>query len=264
MAMAATAATRLIYIHQSPYIDFTSAHPYPTEPWANLTLTQMQTLLSAWISDSHNAVGKPSSWVSSTPKAWIAFAWWTGIYATMEAQGGDGSAFWWYNAPNDPNYGVVLGAPELAVFRAHSAVMQAKSGPFPTPTITPTTNPTLLFQSAVYDRDDHRHSRSLGPNLSLVNTGVGLQTIPLSALKVRYWYTTDTATADQYSCTYAIVGCANLTTSFVQMATPVTGADHYLEIGFTAAAGSLGPYAETGVIQGAIHKTDWVQLRSKQ
>ncbi|MGC1377731.1 MAG: cellulose binding domain-containing protein [Anaerolineales bacterium] len=248
-----------IYIHQSPYIDFTSAHPYPTEPWANLTLAQTQTLIRAWISDSHNVVGKPFFMGEfNTLPTVDRSTWWQGIYSEMEADGGDGSAFWWYaNGASDPNYGVQLGAPELTVFHAYAAAMQAKSGPFPTPTVTPTTNPTLLFKAQYMNGSTATSSGSISPNLMLVNTGVGLQTVPLSALKMRYWYTADTATADQYSCTYAVVGCANLTTSIVQMATPVTGADHYLEIGFAAAAGSLGPYFNTGAIQGTLHKSDW-------
>ncbi len=65
----------------------------------------------------------------------------------IEKDGGDGDAFWWYETNgNDPNYGVVQGAPELAVFDQHSLNMQAKNVPFngtpnPTPTITSTPTP---------------------------------------------------------------------------------------------------------------------------
>ena len=129
-----------VYIQQSPYIDFTSAHPYPNESWANLTLAQTQTLIRAWISDSHNVVGKPFFMGEFNTLSYVVAdrsTWWTPLYSDFEAADGDGSAFWWYMTSSvDPNYGVMAGAPELAVFRAHSARMAAKNGP-PGPTLTP-------------------------------------------------------------------------------------------------------------------------------
>jgi hypothetical protein len=126
-----------VYIHQSPYIDFTSAHPYTTEEWANMTLDQTLTLIRAWISDSHNVVGKPFFMGEFNTKNVDRSTWWTSMYNMLETADGDGSAFWWYMTSQvDPNYGVLQGAPELAVFRAHSARMAAKNGP-PGPTFTP-------------------------------------------------------------------------------------------------------------------------------
>jgi hypothetical protein len=130
-----------VYIQQSPYIDFTSAHPYPNESWANLTLAQTQTLIRAWISDSHNVVGKPFFMGEFNTLSYVVAdraSWWTPLYNDFEAADGDGSAFWWYmTSAVDPNYGVLNGAPELAVFRTHSAHMAAKNGP-PVATFTPT------------------------------------------------------------------------------------------------------------------------------
>ena len=126
-----------VYIQQSPYIDFTSAHPYPTEEWANLTIAQTQTLIRAWISDSHNVVGKPFFMGEFNTKNVDRTTWWTALYNDFEAADGDGSAFWWYmTAQVDPNYGVLNGAPELSVFRTHSAHMTAKNGTSG-PTATP-------------------------------------------------------------------------------------------------------------------------------
>ena len=42
---------------------------YPNEGWANLSLAQTQTLIRAWISDSHNVVGKPFVFLRS-PEGW--------------------------------------------------------------------------------------------------------------------------------------------------------------------------------------------------
>ncbi len=247
-----------IYIQESPYIDFTSAHPYPNESWANLTLAQTEALIAQWISNSHSVVGKPFFMGEFNTQGVDRSTWWTGIYGTMEADGGDGSAFWWYeNTDSDSTYGVAVNAPELAVFKQHSTNMQAKSGPFPTNTPTPTVNPNQLLQVQYYTLNTAATSNQITAYVNIVNTGVGLQTIPLSQLTVRYWYTTDTSVADQYGCLYAVIGCSNITATIVTMPTPVANADHYLQLTFSAAAGSLAPYAQTSDIQNRLNKTDW-------
>jgi hypothetical protein len=249
-----------IYIHQSPYIDFTSAHPYPTEPWANLTIPQTQALVAAWISDSHNIVGKPFYLGEFNTHTGIRSDWWTAIFNTMDTSGGDGTGFWWYqDHAVDAKFGVSQGAPELAVFRTHSNTMAAKSGPFPTPTRTPTPNPFSILRLQYRTINSAATSNQITAYVTIINTGAGMQSVPMSELKVRYWYTTDTAVTDLYGCLYAgngLPGCGNLSASIVPI-TPVTGADRYLEVSFTAAAGTLAPYASSSEIQNRINKTDW-------
>lgn len=132
-----------VYIQQSPYIDFTSAHPYPNAGWANLTLDQTLTLINAWISDSKNLVGKPFFMGEFNTMNVDRVTWWTAIYNDLEEHDADGSAFWWYpdEQAGGDNYAVKHGAPELAVFSAHSQRMRAKSGGTP-PTGSPTVSPT--------------------------------------------------------------------------------------------------------------------------
>ncbi|GAA1073546.1 cellulose binding domain-containing protein [Kitasatospora arboriphila] len=131
-----------VQVQQSPYIDYTSAHPYPTESWANLTIDQTKALIRSWISDSHNLVGKPFFMGEFNVHNVDRSAWWSAIYADFEAAGGDGSAFWWYEDHNvDGKFGVMAGAAELAVFRAHSDRMAAKSGPT-VPSATPSSSPS--------------------------------------------------------------------------------------------------------------------------
>jgi mannan endo-1,4-beta-mannosidase len=121
-----------IYIHQSPYIDFCSAHVYPTESWANLSIAQTTNLIITWAHDAHVTVGKPFFLGEFNMMNGNSYGtrsnWWVATYQTIQNQNIGGSAFWWYEEANiDGTYGVQQGAPELAVFRAHSAVMQAKS-----------------------------------------------------------------------------------------------------------------------------------------
>jgi Cellulose binding domain/Cellulase (glycosyl hydrolase family 5) len=117
-----------VYIQQSPYIDFTSGHMYPTEGWAGLTFATARALLKRWIDDSHNLVGKPfflGEWNASTDKS----TWWQQMYAEMEASGGDGDAFWWFpGSTSCGGYDSGQGCPEHSVFRQHSIAMQTKSG----------------------------------------------------------------------------------------------------------------------------------------
>lgn len=130
-----------VKIHQSPYIDMTSAHLYPTESWANLSLDQSKALIRTWINESHNTIGKPFFMGEFNVHNVDRSAWWQGLYGEMEASGGDGSAFWWYQDHSvDAKFGVLQGASELAAFRQHSTNMQAKNvtvgGTTPTPTPT--------------------------------------------------------------------------------------------------------------------------------
>ncbi|MBV1852520.1 cellulose binding domain-containing protein [Catellatospora tritici] len=134
-----------VYIQQSPYIDFTSAHMYPTEGWAGLNYASARTLLKKWISDSHTLVGKPfflGEWNAHDNKT----TWWTEIYAEMEASGGDGDAFWWYPAnTNCGGFDSGEGCAEHAVFRTHSQNMAAKSGVAvsPSPSRSASPSPSL-------------------------------------------------------------------------------------------------------------------------
>ena len=121
-----------VYIHQSPYIDFCSAHMYPTESWANLSIAQTTNLIRAWAHDAHVTVGKPFFLgefnVMNGSSLGTRSNYWYAIYKTIEGQNIGGSAFWWYEESSvDGTYGVLQGATELGVFRAHAAVMQAKS-----------------------------------------------------------------------------------------------------------------------------------------
>ncbi len=136
-----------VHIHRSPFIDFTSAHPYPTEHWADLSIQETQELVRTWIRESHDIIGKPFYMGEFNVHNVDRTQWWTAIFQTFEEEGGDGTGFWWYQDRQiDGKFGVSQGAPELAAFRAHSDRQAARNGPgpttSPTPTVTPTVTPT--------------------------------------------------------------------------------------------------------------------------
>jgi hypothetical protein len=101
-------------------------------------------------------------------------------------------------------------------------------------------------------------SSTLSNQVELVNTGS--TAVPLSNLTVRYWFTEDGTQPLTYSCDYAPVGCANITGTFAAVSPAVTGADHYLQLSFAAAAGSLAPGANTGGIQNRIYQSSFATM----
>jgi endo-1,4-beta-mannosidase len=121
-----------VYLQQSPWIDFTSAHPYPTEGWANLTIVQTQALVKKWIDESRDSCNKPFFMgefnMHTNNQYGTRSQWWQAIFTTLEQAGGGGSAFWWFpDVNNDPNFGVADGSAEMVVFKQHSDRMKAKA-----------------------------------------------------------------------------------------------------------------------------------------
>ena len=98
----------------------------------------------------------------------------------------------------------------------------------------------------------------LKPQLRIANTGTSA--VSLSGLKIRYWFTKDSAQTAQYTCDWAQAGCANITTSFGSLSAPATGADTYLEIGFTAGAGSVAAGGNSGEIQNRVNLANWANF----
>jgi hypothetical protein len=130
-----------VYLQQSPDIDFCTAHPYPDEAWANLSVDATRKLLEAWIRDAHEVVKKPfilEEWNVHTNKE----QYWPAIFAEIEEHDAGGSLFWNYNDYRTSDFDMLHGDTILtSVFKPHAARMAAKSGPFPTatPTISPAT-----------------------------------------------------------------------------------------------------------------------------
>lgn len=93
------------------------------------------------------------------------------------------------------------------------------------------------------------------PHLRIVNNTNA--SISLSSLTMRYWYTSDGATSQQFWCDYAQAGCSNITGAFTAMASPAGTADTYLQVGFSSAAGSIAVNGNSGEIQLRFNKGDW-------
>lgn len=110
--------------------------------------------------------------------------------------------------------------------------------------------PQVLYQ----DYNPAQTATSIQPDITLSAQGAP---VSLSQVTVRYWFTRDGG-ADTFdaTCQYAQAGCSNVTESVVSLSQPVNGADSYLQVGFTAGAGTLAPFGSSAV-QLFLNKTDW-------
>jgi hypothetical protein len=112
----------------------------------------------------------------------------------------------------------------------------------------------LKVQDRSHDNDNP--DNTLYALYQIINTGT--VSVPLSSLTMRYWFTNETP-ADPlvFACDYALVGCNNITSKFVVLPSAEPKANTYLEIGFTAAAGSIAPGQSSGEIQTRVHHVNW-------
>lgn len=112
----------------------------------------------------------------------------------------------------------------------------------------------LKVQDRSHDNDNP--DNQLYAQYQILNTGT--TAVPLSSLTMRYWFTNE-APKDPlvFACDYAQVDCGNITSKFVILRPKVTKANRYVQIGFTAAAGSIAPGQSSGEIQTRIHHVNW-------
>ncbi|MCG7378578.1 beta-mannosidase [Paenibacillus sp. ACRSA] len=119
---------------------------------------------------------------------------------------------------------------------------------------TVTVPPTGDLTIQAFNGNTSSSTNGISPKFKLINSGNSA--IQLSDVKLRYYYTIDGEEAQTFWSDWASVGSANVTSKFVQLATPVAGADHYLEVGFTSAAGTLNA-GQSAEIQARFSKNNW-------
>ncbi|WP_437944564.1 cellulose binding domain-containing protein [Sorangium sp. So ce281] len=104
-------------------------------------------------------------------------------------------------------------------------------------------------------RDTTVESQHLSFMVQVKNTDDA--SIALSDLTIRYWFTADVANVDlKNECDFSSIigGCASVTRTFGVASG--TKADHSLELGFLAAAGSIAPNVTSGNVQIRIYNGD--------
>ena len=125
--------------------------------------------------------------------------------------------------------------------------------------------PAVTGPTKVQDRshDNDNPDNTLYALYQIVNTGTSA--VPLSSLTMRYWFTNNNASDPlEFDCDWAQVNCSNISGKFVVLSTPLAHANTYLEIGFTAAAGSIGPGQSSGEIQTRIHHAAYSNFDTTQ
>lgn len=202
-------------------------------------------------------VNPPGTQVSTTMK----FTYPYGTVVTLNASAFGGSLLflgWGGGYPFSPTLTITMSGNKSVT--AYYGRTQRTPTPIPTP--TPISNPTPdpvtpppgPLKVQFYNQSIAAITNQIYLQLKLVNTGSNA--IALADVKIRYYYTVDGAQPQTLYCDYVSVGSINVSGTFATMDTAKTGADTYLEIGFSSSAGSVAPGGNV-TVQGRIAKSDW-------
>lgn len=96
------------------------------------------------------------------------------------------------------------------------------------------------------------------PWLEVINTSD--KPVDLSDVTLRYYYTADDGSAYASNCVLTTLGCSHVTQKITAASEASPGADHYLEIGFRQATGTLAPGRSTEGIGLQLYRLDHKNL----
>ncbi len=120
----------------------------------------------------------------------------------------------------------------------------------PTPATTPdvTQAPQASFKLQYRCMESAANATQIRPVINIVSTSS--VSVPLSELTARYYYSKEGSSGEDYRVDYAgpAIGTGNIV---------LTAGTGYLQVGFSAGAGNLNGFVQTGEIQIRANKTDW-------
>ncbi|MEV0634144.1 cellulose binding domain-containing protein [Streptomyces sp. NPDC050619] len=109
-----------------------------------------------------------------------------------------------------------------------------------------------------YRTDTPATAPAAKPSLEVLNESK--KPLPLADVTLRYYFTADGDSSYAYNCVQATVGCSNIAGTVTKPADPTEDADHYLELRFTADAGTLEPGANSKGIDVQLYRDDHKEL----
>jgi hypothetical protein len=112
---------------------------------------------------------------------------------------------------------------------------------------------TVLYKTATPVTNDE-----VDPWFELVDNTTAA--IPYSEITIDYYFSDPSNETYDFGCAWAVVSCADLTGTVHTLSSPTATADHYLQISFSAAAGSLAPGANSGDMQLRMWRADWANI----
>jgi hypothetical protein len=112
-----------------------------------------------------------------------------------------------------------------------------------------------------YRTDAPATSAVARPWLEVINTSD--KPVDLSDVTLRYYYSADGASAYASNCVQTTLGCSHITQKTIKADDASPGADHYLEVGFRQATGTLAPGRSTEGIGLQLYRVDHENLDQK-
>ena len=119
------------------------------------------------------------------------------------------------------------------------------------PTVIPVQTALKVYSAA----KDSPTTSSITTRIEVRNEGN--VAVPASAIKVRYWFTSDNGQPANVYVDYAAVGAQNVQRQVVKLSSPVRGADSYAELSFTANVPNLAPLSSLGFIDLRLVRSDF-------
>jgi hypothetical protein len=129
------------------------------------------------------------------------------------------------------------------------------------PAVVPAAQTGVKVQDRSHDNDTP--DNTLYALYQVVNTSASA--VPLSSLTMRYWFTNESPSDPlAFDCNWAQLNCSNITARFVVLSPARSKANTYVEISFSAGAGSVAAGQNSGEIQTQFHHVNWSNFNTTE